>query len=107
MIRRTLALTFVTAATLIGSAVEAKLAITFKSAEVSLPQSSRTLPNAPAVASVCLACHSAGMILNQPALPKTTWEAEVNKMRNFYKAPVAAQDVPAIVDYLVAIKGPK
>ena len=72
-----------------------------------LPQSSRTLPNASPVASVCLACHSAGMILNQPALPKTSREAEVNKMRNFYKAPVAEQDVPAIVDYLVAIKGPK
>lgn len=106
MIRRTLALAFVTAAILIGPAVEAKLAITFKSVDVTLPQSNRTLPNAPVVATVCLACHSAGMILNQPALPKPAWEAEVNKMRNFYKAPVAEQDVPAIVDYLAAIKGP-
>ena len=107
MIRRTLALGFVTAAMLIGSAVEAKLAITFKSVDVTLPQSNRTLPNAPAVATVCLACHSAGMILNQPALPKTAWEAEVNKMRDTYKAPVDAKDVPKIVDYLDAIKGPK
>ena len=47
------------------------------------------------------------MILNQPGMPKAAWAAEVNKMRNVYKAPVAAKDVPAIVDYLTAAKGPK
>jgi hypothetical protein len=40
------------------------------------------------------------MVLNQPALPKATWEAEVNKMINAYKAPVAPADVGPIVDYL-------
>jgi len=29
----------------------------------------------------------------------------VAKMRNVYKAPVDPKDVPAIVDYLVTIKG--
>jgi hypothetical protein len=42
-----------------------------------------------------------------PALPKAAWQSEVNKMRNVYKAPVDAKNVPAIVDYLTAVKGPK
>ena len=40
------------------------------------------------------------MVLTQPKLPRTAWRAEVDKMRESYKAPVAAADVPAIVDYL-------
>jgi hypothetical protein len=53
----------------------------------------------------CLSCHSAGMVLNQPPLPRATWEAEVNKMREAYKAPVPDEDVKPIVDYLMHIKG--
>ena len=45
------------------------------------------------------------MVLNQPALPKATWEAEVHKMINTYKAPVDTADIAPIVDYLVQIKG--
>src|SRR5262249_13461602 len=55
----------------------------------------------------CLACHSADMVLNQPALPKATWETEVHKMINAYKAPVEAADVVPIVDYLADTKGAK
>ena len=29
----------------------------------------------------------------------------VDKMRNLYKTPIAAEDVPAIVDYLANLKG--
>jgi hypothetical protein len=35
------------------------------------------------------------------------WAAEVNKMINAYKAPVAPEDVGAIVDYLARVKGTK
>ena len=45
------------------------------------------------------------MVLTQPPLTKASWEDEVNKMRNIYKAPIAAEDVPAIVTYLVNTKG--
>jgi hypothetical protein len=45
------------------------------------------------------------MVLNQPALPRDTWEAEVRKMIKVYKAPVDEADVAAIVDYLATIKG--
>jgi hypothetical protein len=63
--------------------------------------------SADAVNNNCLACHSADMVLNQPALPKVTWEAEVRKMINVYRAPIDDADVPAIVDYLARTKGAK
>lgn len=84
--------------------------IALKSVDVTLPDSTRALPDGPERATVqnnCLSCHSAGMILTQPRMPKAAWAAEVAKMRNVYKAPVDEKDVPAIVDYLAAVKGPK
>ena len=110
MKRKILPLVFLGAAVLVSLAVQAKAPTTLKSVDVTLPESTRTLPDGPGVDVVhdnCLACHSAGMILAQPTMPKAAWEAEVNKMRNVFKAPVDARDVPAIVDYLMAIKGPK
>jgi len=95
---------------LISSAAQAKDPITLKSVDVTLPASTRQLPEGPGVAVVnnnCLGCHSAGMILNQPTMPKAAWQAEVAKMRAVFKAPVDEKDVAAIVDYLTAIKGPK
>jgi hypothetical protein len=47
------------------------------------------------------------MMMNQPTLPKAGWEAEVAKMSNVFKAPIADGDVPAIVEYLAATKGSK
>lgn len=107
MTRKALPLALVASVVVIASAAGAKVAITLKSVDVNLPGSSRELPNAPPEAGVCLACHSAGMILNQPAMPRAAWEAEVEKMRHAYKAPVDPKDVPKIVDYLTAIKGSK
>ncbi|MEY9884811.1 hypothetical protein [Bradyrhizobium sp. USDA 328] len=62
-------------------------------------------PEADAINNNCLACHSADMVLNQPALPRSTWESEVHKMIKVYGAPVQDSDVPAIVDYLAKVKG--
>jgi hypothetical protein len=79
-----------------------------KSTTVELPAGDSMFPGgaaADAINNNCLACHSADMVLNQPALPKATWEAEVHKMINVYRAPVDEADVPAIVDYLVSTKG--
>ena len=80
-----------------------------KSVAVKLPDGLEPFSGqgADAINNNCLACHSRGMVLNQPTLPKAAWEAEVAKMRNVYKAPVSESDVPAIVDYLVRIKAPK
>jgi hypothetical protein len=79
-----------------------------KSVKVDLPDSPRMFPDGPgsdAINNNCLACHSAGMVLNQPELSKQAWTAEVNKMINTYKAPIAAEDVGPIVDYLASHKG--
>ncbi|MDY0883442.1 c-type cytochrome [Dongia soli] len=87
---------------------EDKLAL--KSVNVNLPDDDSMFPDRPgadAANNNCLACHSASMVLNQPALSKAQWQAEVNKMRMTYKAPVDAKDVDAIVAYLVTIKGAK
>jgi hypothetical protein len=76
---------------------------TLHSVSVALPNGEHTFPGgaeADAINNNCLACHSAGMVLTQPAASRSVWQGEVDKMRNFYKAPVAAADVPAIVDYL-------
>lgn len=81
--------------------------MTLRSVNIDLPDSGRTFPGgakADAINNNCLACHSAGMVLTQPTLPRTTWQGEVDKMRETYKAPVVAADVPAIVDYLANLK---
>jgi cytochrome c553 len=61
-------------------------------------------PSAEAINANCLSCHSAEMVLNQPHLSRIEWQAEVMKMRSVYKAPVAATDDAAIVDWLVAMQ---
>ena len=81
-----------------------------KSVKVDLPDSDRMFPAGPGSDTInnnCLACHSVGMVLNQPALSKQAWAAEVHKMINNYKAPIAPEDVETIVEYLTALKGAK
>lgn len=73
-----------------------------------LPDDQTQLANGPGLdiaASNCGACHSAEYIKSQPHGPdfgKAFWQAEVTKMINVYKAPIAPGDVNAIVDYLTA-----
>jgi hypothetical protein len=77
--------------------------VALHSVDIDLPDSDRLFPGgaeADAVNNSCLACHSAGMVLTQPSLSRGDWQAEVDKMRNVYQAPVGAEDVPPIVDYL-------
>jgi hypothetical protein len=88
----------------------AATAFELKSVKIDLPDSNRMFPDGPgsdAINNNCLACHSAGMVLNQPDLSKQAWAAEVNKMIDNYKAPIAPEDVDAIVEYLSKFKGAK
>jgi cytochrome c553 len=84
---------------------QAEEKLTLKSVSVDLPTGDRMFegPGADAANNNCLACHSAGMVLNQPALSKTQWRAEVDKMRTAYKAPIDSNDVDSIVDYLAGL----
>jgi mono/diheme cytochrome c family protein len=54
----------------------------------------------------CLVCHSLDYVTTQPALPRATWQATVEKMRVRYGASIPTNAVPGLVDYLVAAYGP-
>jgi hypothetical protein len=109
MFRNLLAAVIVLGAVSMPLTARAASPIELKSVKVDLPDSDRMFPGpgADAINNNCLACHSAGMVLNQPELSKQAWMAEVNKMITAYKAPVAPEDVGAIVDYLDRVKGAK
>ena len=93
-----------------SSVVCAASPLELKSVKIDLPDSDRMFPAGPGSDTInnnCLACHSTGMVLNQPSLSKQAWMAEVDKMINNYRAPVAPEDVGAIVEYLTVLKGAK
>jgi mono/diheme cytochrome c family protein len=89
-------------------AAPATAQFTLKSVSVDLPpDSDRSFPPGPGVeviSSNCVACHSAGMVLTQPALSRAAWDAEVHKMIATYKAPISEADAATIVAYLAQLK---
>jgi cytochrome c553 len=86
--------------------VVAEGGVTLHSVSVSFPRSDSTFPGAGAEAinNDCLICHSAGMVLDQANLSRAEWQNIVDQMRNDFKAPFAAGDTAAIVDYLADLK---
>jgi cytochrome c5 len=110
MARKMLPIALAAATTLSPLSALAEGKFSLKSVNVDLPTSDRLFPDGPgsdAVNNNCLACHSAGMVLEQPTLSKAQWHAEVEKMITAYKAPIDPADVDAIVGYLVSIQGAK
>ncbi len=110
MKRKLLSLLLIAGAAAVPAMSVAKVAVSFQPLSVQLPDNTATYPPGPGVEVVnnnCLSCHSVEMVMNRPAMPKATWQVEVTKMRNAFKAPIAESDVPAIVDYLAAVKGAK
>jgi hypothetical protein len=106
MARHTLLSVIVALAALAPLGAPAVERIVLKSVNVDLPAGDRMFPDRPgseAANNNCLACHSAGMVLTQPALTAAQWRDEVEKMRHAYKAPIDAADVDTIVDYLVGV----
>jgi hypothetical protein len=55
----------------------------------------------------CLMCHSAGMVLRQPALTVDEWHTEISKMQSAFGAPIPANQVDAVARYLGSINGRK
>jgi cytochrome c553 len=90
---------------LVPLCAQAEEKLVLKSVSVDLPAGDRMFegPGADAANNNCLACHSAGMVLNQPAMSKAQWRVEVDKMRTAYKAPIDPNDISSIVDYLAGI----
>ena len=76
---------------------------------IELPVSNRVFPGesagAKAANAYCLMCHSDGMVATQPTLSKAAWLVEVEKMKGAFKAPIPADQVPVIAEYLAELKG--
>ena len=54
----------------------------------------------------CTMCHSAEYMRYQPPnAARPYWDAMVHRMKAVFKAPIADEDMPAIVDYLAATYG--
>jgi cytochrome c5 len=109
MARQKLFAIFIAVAALAPFEVLAANKLVLKSVNVDLPTGDRMFsgPGSEVANNNCLACHSAGMVLTQPALSKAQWHEEVEKMRNAYKAPIDPKDVEPIVDYLAGLAGGK
>jgi hypothetical protein len=107
--RKPFLMTLLAVAVLAPFAADAQQKLALKSVNVDLPFGDRMFPDGPGsdlANNNCLACHSVGMVLNQPALSKAQWHTEVEKMRTAYKAPIDPKDVDPIVDYLVKLGQP-
>jgi mono/diheme cytochrome c family protein len=68
-----------------------------------LPPEISTLKTGPGLELVqanCLLCHSADYISTQPRLTAVQWRASVLKMQAKYGAPIATNNVDALVEYL-------
>jgi mono/diheme cytochrome c family protein len=65
-----------------------------------------TLPGYAKAQVNCVACHSAEYMLYQPATaPRAYWDAMAKRMKLVFKAPIADEDIPVIVDYLTKTYG--
>jgi cytochrome c553 len=94
-------------ATAPAPSVNAGGSVSLHSIRINFPRSDNTFPGgrgADAVNSNCLICHSAGMVMLQANLSRDAWQGIVDQMRNDFKAPFAAEDTTAIVDYLINLK---
>jgi hypothetical protein len=88
----------------------AKGEFVLKTVKVDLPVGDRLFPPGPGAEAAnlyCLICHSAGMVRTQPAMTRSGWEAEINKMRNAYGAPVPEDQVTTIASYLLTLQAGK
>lgn len=64
-------------------------------------------PNKQLVMVQCGMCHTPQYITLQPPFSKETWTAEITKMRTTYGGPIPEEQVPQILEYLVAVNGAK
>ena len=87
---------------------KAAAAMAGQTAMIELPPGDDVLPdrpNAEAVDRNCLSCHSTETILNQPALSRDIWKAEIDGMRTNFNAQISQDADEAILAYLTSING--
>ena len=84
------------------------VAAVIRTVDVTLPNGRETFPpgkGSDLANAQCVICHSAGMVIRQPPLSFQEWKAEVSKMRAVYGAPLPADQIEQIAQYLTAING--
>ena len=62
-------------------------------------------PGVEAAKAQCLLCHSADYVSTQPRLPRAFWKANVQKMKEKFGAPIPADQVDILVEYLATTYG--
>ena len=76
--------------------------------KIDLPPETAAFKNAPGAelaTGQCLVCHSADYVTTQPPFSRAGWKASVEKMQLKYGASLPADQVEALVDYLVKTFG--
>ena len=64
------------------------------------------LPGYAKAQAICAACHSAEYMQYQPATAaRPYWDAMARRMKVVFKAPIADEDIPLIVEYLAKTYG--
>jgi hypothetical protein len=99
-------------ATLLAVAcVAAGLAMPLAAKDIQLPPDAvqlkpSPLPGYAKAQANCTMCHSAEyMRMQPPTAARPYWDAMVHRMKTVFKAPVADEDMPEIVDYLARTYG--
>jgi mono/diheme cytochrome c family protein len=82
--------------------------VRFEALKVNLPTSATQFPagkGSDIANANCLICHSAGMALRQPPLTVDEWRAEITKMKTAFGAPIPADQIDELADYLGTVDG--
>src|ERR1700688_2923393 len=80
----------------------------FEALKVNLPISAAEFPagkGSDIANANCLICHSAGMALRQPPLSEDEWGAEIKKMKSSFGAPIPADQIDQLAQYLGSVHG--
>ena len=106
--KRSLFLFFVLAVAGAGAAVSANAPPPEGTSTITLPSDTASFKPGPGVENVqryCQTCHSPAYVAMQPPLTAAQWTAEVTKMQKVYGAPIPADSIAPIVQYLTAEYG--
>jgi hypothetical protein len=84
-------------------AIKAPGGIVLRSQRISLPAHGRQFSGGPqsSVANTyCLMCHSGGMVMTQPPLTLSQWQAELHKMVKVYGCPLPQGNINELAQFI-------
>jgi hypothetical protein len=99
------------ASSFVAACIAAALVSPLAAKDIQLPPDAvqlkpSALPGYAKAQASCTMCHSAEyMRMQPPTAARPYWDAMVHRMKAVFKAPVADEDMPEIVDYLARTYG--